>query len=142
MILHKGKNHPHFDEYDPVAELFIKSLKTAQGGKICLTLAGKPALNIEIGNQSNILIDFLEPMLLHIAHDETSFFDKIKKAKNFARMLTDNSLTITFLRKGTEAITLGSDAKPTLSRIFTHSSDVQINSIKQASSLEKELKED
>jgi len=38
-------------------------------------------------------------------------------------------MTISSLRGGKEAITLGKDAKPTLSKRITRSDDVQINSV-------------
>jgi hypothetical protein len=50
-------------------------------------------------------------------------------AKEFAKKLTDNGMTISFLRRNKEAITLGKDAKPT--KILTRSDDVQINSVTQ-----------
>ena len=51
-------------------------------------------------------------------------------------------MTISFLRRGKEAITLGKDAKPTFSKIITRSDDVQINSVKQTSNLKRDLKTD
>jgi hypothetical protein len=57
---------------------------------------------------------------------EEFLFDKLKSAKEFAKKLTDHDITISFLRKGKEAITLGSKAKPTLSKLITRSDDVQI----------------
>jgi hypothetical protein len=51
-------------------------------------------------------------------------------------------MTISFIRRGKEAITLGKDAKPTLSKIITRSDDVQINSVTQTGNLKRDLKAD
>lgn len=62
--------------------------------------------------------------------------------KEFARKLADNGMTISFLRKGKEAITLGKDAKPTLLKVITRSDDVQINSVTQTAKLKRDFKVD
>jgi hypothetical protein len=80
------------------------------------------------------------------------FFDKLKNAfditkmildkdenvlsssKKFAQYLTDNDVTLSFSRKGKEAITIGKEAKPTLSRLLTKS-DEQIKFPKEADKL-------
>ena len=49
-------------------------------------------------------------------------------SKKFARYLTINGVTLSISRKGKEAITIGKEAKPTLSRLLTRSGDVQIKS--------------
>ncbi len=51
-------------------------------------------------------------------------------------------MTISFLRRGKGAITLGKDAKPTLSKIITRSNDVQINSVTQTGNLKRDLRAD
>lgn len=56
-------------------------------------------------------------------------------SKKFAQYLTDNDVTLSFSRKGKEAITIGKEAKPTLSRLLTRSDDVQIKSPKEAAKL-------
>jgi hypothetical protein len=68
-------------------------------------------------------------------------FDKLKTAKEFSQQLTDNGLTLSFLRKGTEAIILGKNAHPTFSKLITRSDDIQIDSVKESVKLGRELKE-
>ena len=46
-------------------------------------------------------------------------------SKKFAHYLTINDVTHSFSRKGEEAITIGKEAKPTLSRLLTKSDDVR-----------------
>jgi hypothetical protein len=60
----------------------------------------------------------------------------------FAQKLTDNDITISLLRKGKAAITLGEEAKPTLSRIITKSDDIQLNSMKESTKLRTDFKDD
>jgi hypothetical protein len=141
MIL--DKNHFHIDEQDPVGDWLVRSMKAAQTGSIKLELEGQPAAKIDIinhENKSTIRVDLLQPTLFRTPNDETGLFDKLKSAKEFAKKLAENDVTISFLRRGKEAITLGSDAKPTLSKIISRSDDLQIDSVTQATHLKLDLK--
>jgi hypothetical protein len=118
-------------------------MKAAQTGSIKLELEGQPAAKIDIinhENKSKIRVDLLQPTLFKTPNDETGLFDKLKSAKEFAKKLAENDVTISFLRRGKEAITLGSDAKPTLSKIISRSDDLQIDSVTQATHLKLDLK--
>ena len=118
-------------------------MRTAQTGSIKLDIEGQPAVKIDIINYGNkIIVDLLQPVFFRTTDDETGLFDKLKTAREFAKKLTDNGMTISVLRRGKEAITLGKDAKPTLSKIITRSDDVQINSITQTGNLKRDLKAD
>lgn len=75
--------------------------------------------------------------VINIVHDEASLFDKIKNARHFAKMVTNNSLRISFLLRGKGAITLGSDAKPTQEFLLT-SGDVKLIALSKQG-LEKKL---
>jgi len=142
MIL-PDDNHLHIDEQDPIADWLIRSIKTAQTGSIKLHMEGQPAVKIDIiHNRNKIVVDLLQPVFFRTPEDETNLFDKLKTAKEFAKKLTDSGVTISFFRRGKEAITLGKDAKPTLSKIITRSDDVQINSITQTGNLKRDLKAD
>ena len=142
MIL-PDDNHLHIDEQDPIADWLIRSIKTAQTGSIKLHMEGQPAVKIDIiHNRNKIVVDLLQPVFFRTPEDETDLFDKLKTAKEFAKKLTDSGVTISFFRRGKEAITLGKDAKPTLSKIITRSDDVQINSITQTGNLKRDLKAD
>ena len=143
MIL--DKNHFHIDEQDPVGDWLVRSMKAAQTGSIKLELEGQPAAKIDIinhENKSKIRVDLLQPTLFRTPNDETGLFDKLKSAKEFAKKLAENDVTISFLRRGKEAITLGSDAKPRFSKIISRSDDLQIDSVRQATHLKLDLKED
>jgi hypothetical protein len=145
-----------------------KSLKSVTRGSVEIYASGKPALKMEaMGNKDNnnkkINVNFLEPELFNIdtAKDEVEekmgFFDKLKNAfdiskmvldkdekvlsfsKKFAQSLTDNNVTLSFSRKGKEAITIGKEANSTLSRLLTKSDDVQIKSPREAAKLTDDI---
>ncbi|MBV9178941.1 MAG: hypothetical protein JO297_18080 [Nitrososphaeraceae archaeon] len=67
-------------------------------------------------------------------------FDKLITAKEFAQKLTDNGLTVSFLRRGKEAISLGKEAKPSISKLVTRSDDIQIDSVKESAKLKRDMK--
>jgi hypothetical protein len=142
MILHDDK-HLHIDEQDPIADWLVRCVKSAQSGTINLDIGNQSAMKIDLSNNGDkIIVDLLEPAFFSTANDETGLFDKLKSAKEFAKKLTDHDITISFLRKGKEAITLGSKAKPTLSKLITRSDDVQINSVTQTTNLKRDFKVD
>ena len=55
-----------------------------------------------------------------------------------AQVLTDNHLTLSILRKGKEALSLGYETHPTLSRLITGSDDIQIDSVKEVAKLKRD----
>ena len=61
--------------------------------------------------------------------------DDVVIFKKFADYLTINDVTLSISRKGEEAITIGKEAKPTLSKLLTRSDDVQIKSTMEAAKL-------
>jgi hypothetical protein len=101
-----------------------------------------------IKKEKKINIDFIHPTIIQQLSETESgsenskpgLFDKLKTAKEFAQKLTDNGLTISFLRKGKEAIILGKDAHPTLSKLITRSDDIQVDSVRESAKLGGELK--
>jgi hypothetical protein len=142
-LILRDDNHLHIDKQDPIADWLVRSMRTAQTGTVKLDMEGQPAVKIDIiNNGTKIMVDLLQPVFFRTSDDETDLFDKLKTAKEFVQKLTDNGMTISFLRRGKEAITLGKDAKPTLSKIITRSDDVQINSVTQTGNLKRDLKAD
>ena len=128
-----------------VLDLLAKSLKTIIAGAIDINMKGKAALRFEVAKgQERINIDFIHPDVLQLAESETEdrigLFDKLKTAREFSHKLTNNGLTLSFLRKGKEAITLGKGAHPTLSRLITRSGDIQIDSVRESIKLSRDLK--
>jgi len=131
--------HLHIDKNDEIVELLAMAMKSAKAGSIRIDIKGRPSVKIDV-DKDKILVDLLEPVLFKNPQDETGLFDKLKTSKEFADMLSANDLTISLLRKGKEAITLGKDAKPTLSRFITRSSHIQIDNIKETAHLKGEFK--
>jgi len=73
---------------------------------------------------------------IHSMTDKESIFQQqLGLAKNFAHILTENSMTLVVMRKGKEAMILGKEAKPTLSKIISGSDDLQIVSVIESSKL-------
>ena len=74
--------------------------------------------------------------------DDIGLFSKLKTAKELAQVLTDNHLTLSILRKGKEALSLGYETHPTLSRLITRSDDIQIDSVKEVAKLKHDVGKD
>lgn len=156
--------HNTVEKEDILSYWLAKSLRSITSGSIKLHVSDKPALKIEaIDNKDKnkkINIDFLEPELFSFdiepedsVEENPSFFHKLKNAfdltkiitdkdemmlsfsKKFAHYLTINGVTLSISRKGKEAITIGKEAKPTLSRLLTRSDDLQIKSTMEAAKL-------
>ena len=153
MVL--GQHHLHIAENDQIVDWLAKSLRSASKGIIKLDVGGKPTVKIEVNNNDNIddnnnkgdknnriIVDLIQPSFFKTTNDETGIFDKLKTAKEFSHKLSENGVTISFLRKGNEAKTLGKGAKPTVSKLITRSNDMQINSLKAATELKRDLKGD
>jgi endoglucanase Acf2 len=139
-----GKKHLHITADDVVADLLTKSLKTAAGGTIKVDVDNETAVRIDVekDNNNKINVDLVQPKLFRTPEDETGLFDKLTTAKEFAQMLTDNGLTLSFLRRGKQAISLGKEAKPTFSRVVTRSDDIQLNSVRESAKLKRDMKAD
>ena len=74
--------------------------------------------------------------------DDFGIFDEVNAAKKIAQVLDDHDMTVTILRKGKKAITLGKEAKPTISRLVSRSDDIQIESLSHAVKIGKGLTHD
>ena len=148
---------------DEMSFWLAKSLKSVTSGSLKVRASDKPALKLEViknkVKNKKININFLEPEFFNIdinpedkVGENKGFLDKLKNAldlakmvpdkdevlsfsKKFARYLTDNDVTLSISRKGKEALTIGKEAKPTLSRLITRSGDVQIKSTKETAKL-------
>lgn len=70
---------------------------------------------------------------------EASIFDQLKIVKDFAVKLSENNITVVLLRKGKQAIIIGKDASPSISKIISGSDDLQIKSVTESSKLISEI---
>jgi hypothetical protein len=135
------KNHLHIDENDMISDWLVKSMKSLTLGTIEINTENQPAAQIDIYNDE-IAINLLQAEFFRAPDDETGLFDKLRTSKEFGHKLSENRLTLSVLRKGKEAITLGYKAKPKLSKLITRSDDIQIDSIKETTELKREFKTD
>jgi len=132
------KNKLKIEEDDPVINGLVRLLK----GKIKVQLDNKPGLSLDF-RQDEVLIDVQDAKIFNISEedqDDFGMFEKIKAVKKVAQVLDNHNLTISILRKGKKAVSLGKDASPTLSRVLTGSDDIQIDSVRQAAKLGKDMK--
>ena len=106
------------------------------------TFLGVPDDQTSLYDKLRTATEFAEKLtdsFFRISDDQTSLYDKLRTATEFAEKLTDNGITLSLLRRGKEAITLGEGARPSLSRIITRSGDIQVDSIKESVKLENEF---
>ena len=145
-----GRKHLHVSESDQIIDSLFKIMSSVSSGSIKLEVANQPAMKIEINtnddqvdgddnNRTVVRLDLLEPTFFSVPNDQTGLFDKLRTAAEFAQKLTDNGITFSLSRKGKEAITLGKEARPSLSRIITKSNDIQVNSIKESAKLKDDF---
>lgn len=148
-MLGDGDRHLHIDRRDSVVDMLGRALGAARSGTISISFAGErggeegPAARITAGGReggSEIAVDLLQPSVFVVPEDETGLFDKLKTAAEFGRKLSDAGVTISFLRKGKEAVRLGRGASPTLSRLITRSGDIQLSSVREFAKLKGDLK--
>ena len=136
-----GDRHLHIDENDQLSDWVGKALRSAKEGVLAISFENKPAVKIAISDGA-LSVDLLEPTIFRIPEDDTGLFDKLKTASEFGRKLSDNGVTLSFLRKGKEAVRLGKEARPTFSKMVTRSDDIQLNSTREFAKLKEDLKTD
>lgn len=136
-----GKKHLHIDEGDQLSDWIGKALQSVKGGALEIGISGEPAVKVD-AEGGRINIDLLRAGAFKIPEDETGLFDKLKTASEFGSKLSDNGITLSFLRNGKEAVRLGKGAHPTLSKAVTRSDDIQLTSMKEFARLKGDLKED
>jgi hypothetical protein len=111
-------------------------------GKINIKINGKTALALDF-ERDTLALDIIDPIILGMTepeNDELGLFEKIKAAKKVGTILNNKGLSISILRKGKRALSVGRDATPTLSSLLTGSDDIQIDSIRQIAKLGKDIK--
>ena len=134
-----GKKHLHIDEADAVGNWLSKAIGSASSGTISVDYGGERALTITI-NDRTVSVNLLQPKFFRVPGDETSLFDKLKTASEFGRKLRESETTLSFQRKGKEAVRLGKNAKPTLSKLISRSDDIQLTGIRQFTKLKNDMK--
>ena len=126
----------------PLVNNFVNLLKVPKGS-VTVKTDDRPAFSLEFKGDK-VLLDIIDASFFNFGEegDDFGLFSKLKTAKKLAQVLTDNNLTLSILRKGKEALSLGYEAHPTLSRLITGSGDIQINSVKEVAKLKHDVDKD
>jgi hypothetical protein len=134
-----GKKHLHIDEADQVGTWLSKAIGSTNSGTISVDCGDERAMTITIKDKT-VSVDLVQPKFFSIPGDETSLFDKLKTASEFGRKLTESETTVSFQRKGKEAVRLGKNAKPTLSKLISRSDDIQLTGLREFTKLKNDMK--
>ena len=123
----------------PLVNNLVNLLKVPKGS-VTVKTDDRPAFSLEFKGDK-VLLDIIDASFFNFGEegDDFGLFSKLKTAKKLAQVLTDNNLTLSILRKGKEALSLGYEAHPTLSRLITGSGDIQINSVKEVAKLKHDV---
>jgi len=126
----------------PLVNNLVNLLKVPNGS-VTVKTDDRPAFSLEFKGDK-VLLDIIDASFFNFGEegDDFGLFSKLKTAKKLAQVLTDNNLTLSILRKGKEALSLGYEAHPTLSRLITGSGDIQINSVKEVAKLKHDVDKD
>lgn len=114
---------------------------------IKVDVASQPTLEISAENDK-IILNLLSLREFAITDSKKrkgndikiSLREKISEAKDFAKSIRNNGLTISIHYKSKEIIILGKEAKPKISKIFTGSNDMQIKNIRLLKKFDNELR--
>lgn len=133
-------NNLNSDVITGTANHLIEILKGIRG-KIGITYREGPILSISLeGNK--IFLDVSDASVFGMSDNNNNlgFFDSLKATKTLAEMLDAEGLTLSILRKGKEALTIGREATPKVSTILTRSDDIQVDSVREVAKLGRDLK--
>ena len=120
----------------------IVNIAKGSRGKISIKLRDKTAVELDF-DQDNLAVNIVEPKILGIAEDvsgNVGLIEKLKTARTVGEVLNNNGLSVSILRKGKKALSIGRGATPTVSSLVTRSDDIQIDSIIQVALLDRDIK--
>lgn len=133
-------NNLNSDVITGTANHLIEILKGIRG-KIGITYREGPILSISLeGNK--IFLDVSDASVFGMSDNNNNlgFFDSLKATKTLAEILDAEGVTLSILRKGKEALTIGREATPKVSTILTRSDDIQVDSVREVAKLGRDLK--
>jgi len=134
-------NKINIDILNPEVFAMFRNLEPEKDEKVADSEGGKQS-NESTDHSVDKIKDKLEMAkeFFHMFTDtEASIFDQLKIVKDFAVKLSENNMTIILLRKGKQAIIMGKDASPSISKIISGSDDLQIKSVTESSKLISEI---
>ncbi|HJU78653.1 MAG TPA: hypothetical protein VJ599_03705 [Nitrososphaeraceae archaeon] len=120
----------------------IANVVKASSGKISIKLKDKTAIELDFGGDT-VTVDIVEPKILGITdqlESNVGLFEKLRTARRVGEILNNNGLSISILRKGKKALSIGRKATPSISSLITQSDDIQIDSITQVAKLDRDIK--
>jgi hypothetical protein len=108
-------------------------------GNILVDFNESPLLSLDF--KEDIVINVLDLSFFNLVEtDETlSFWDLIRDARDFAKILKEHKMTVILNIKGKETLILGEKAKPSISQILSKSKDIEIKNIIQTAKMSKEV---
>ncbi len=105
-----------------------------KSGEVTLITGGEEALQVKAEDDKIELSiaskEFMKDVI-ESAGGGASFRSKLAQLKDIAEELRDEGITITLSYRGDIIITIGSEAKPTFSRLLTRTSAVEIKSLRK-----------
>ena len=132
--------NPHVDSETKVINTLTEILKRVRG-KISIDIQDERVISISLdGNR--VLLDVSDASIFGTAESDSNLglFEGLKTAKKLGETLDSKGITLSILRKGKKALSLGRDAKPTLSTLVTRTDDIQVDSVRQVTKLGKDIK--
>ena len=108
-------------------------------GNLSIDFNESPLLSLVF--KEDIVIDVLDLSFFNLVEtdENLSFWDLIKDARDFAKILKENKKTVILNIKGKETLILGEKAKPSISQILSKSKDIEIKNIIQTAKMSKEV---
>ena len=115
-------------------------LKTVQG-KVSIEIQDKEVLSVSLDGNT-VHLDVSDASIFGTSESDSNLglFEGLKTAKRLGETLDSKGITLSILRKGKKALSLGRDARPTLSTLVTGTDDIQVNSVRQVTKLGKDIK--
>ena len=105
-----------------------------KSGEVTLFTGDVETLQIKAGNNKIDLNtaskEFLKDAVGNVGTGG-SIRSRLAQLKSLAEELKDEGLTVTLSYKGDRLVTIGSEAKPKLSRVLTRTSAVEINNLRK-----------
>jgi len=118
--------------------LSVDLLKGIKSGTLEIKENDKKSMQF-IANGNTITINLIDISFNVPAY--TSILSKLSEAREFAKNLKDNHLTLHIAHNGKIIMKLGKKADPKLSRLLTKSSAVEITDLRELRKLDKRLRQ-
>ena len=108
-------------------------------GNLSIDFNESPLLSLDF--KEDIVIDVKDLSFFNLVEtdEDLGFWDLIKDARDFAKILKENKKTVILNIKGKETLILGEKAKPSISQILSKSKDIEIKNIIQTAKMSKEV---